>query len=114
MLPERFAQGGTCSTRSRWVQLPYPAVPFYYGGLMEGKIIHDWKIFEKEFEQLNEPSFYINLDTSNNGNVLRIYAEDEETVLIFEPNDMDLRKWKNELDSRGIIYKWGKSPVQIL
>ncbi len=81
---------------------------------MEAKIIYDWNEFEREFKGLENPKFYINLDTSDKGNVLRIYAETNETVLIFEPNDMDLMKWKKELDNRNINYIWGKSPVKII
>jgi len=81
---------------------------------MDAKIIYNWDEFEKEFEKLEGPKFYINLDASDKGNVLRIYAETEETVLIFEPDDMDLTKWKKKLDNMNIEYKWGKSPVKII
>ena len=81
---------------------------------MEAKIIYEWDKFKKEFENLEEPNFYINLDISDKGNVLRIYAETEDEVLIFEPEDMDLRKWKKKLDNMNIKYKWGKSPVKII
>ena len=81
---------------------------------MEAKIIYDWDEFENGFESLENPKFYINLDTSDKGNVLRIYAETNETVLIFEPGDMDLIKWKKKLDNRSIDYIWGKSPVKII
>ncbi len=81
---------------------------------MEGKIIYDWDEFEEEFSKLENAEFYINLDISENGNVLRIYAETEEVVLIFEPDDLDLRKWKKELEKRLIDYKWGESPVRIV
>ncbi len=81
---------------------------------MEGQIIYNWEEFEEKFNQLENADFYINLDISEKGNVLRIYAETEEVVLIFEPDDMDLRKWKKELDKRSIEYKWGKSPVKIV
>jgi hypothetical protein len=81
---------------------------------VEAKIIYDWDEFEREFEKLEEPKFYINLDTTKKGNVLRIYAETEDVVLIFEPEDMDLRKWKQKLDDMQIDYKWGKSPVKII
>lgn len=81
---------------------------------MEGKIIYEWDEFEEEFSKLEDAEFYINLDISENGNVLRIYAETEEVVLIFEPNDLDLRKWKKELEKRLIEYKWGESPVRIV
>ncbi len=81
---------------------------------MEGKIIYDWDEFEEEFSKLGDAEFYINLDISENGNVLRIYAEDEDTVLIFEPDDLDLRKWKKKLEKRLIEYRWGESPVRIV
>ncbi len=81
---------------------------------MEAKIIYNWDEFQREFEKLEEPKFYINLDTSDKGNVLRIYAETKDVVLIFEPEDMDLRKWKKKLDDMNIEYKWGKSPVKII
>ncbi len=41
---------------------------------MEGKIIYEWDEFEEEFSKLEDAEFYINLDISENGNVLRIYA----------------------------------------
>ncbi|MCD6576213.1 MAG: hypothetical protein J7K73_03575 [Nanoarchaeota archaeon] len=81
---------------------------------MEAKIIYDWDEFQKEFGRLDNPKFYINLDTSDKGNVLRIYAETDEVILIFEPEDMDLRKWKKKLDDINIEYKWGESPVRII
>ena len=81
---------------------------------MEAKIIHNWSIFEKEFEKLENPKFYINLDSSDKGNVLRIYAETKDEILIFEPEDMDLRKWKKKLDDMSVEYKWGESPVKII
>lgn len=81
---------------------------------MEAKTIYEWHIFEKEVDKLEEPLFYINLDVAKRGNVLRIYAETDEVVLIFEPEDMDLRKWKMMLDNMGVEYKWGKSPVKII
>ena len=81
---------------------------------MEAKIVYDWNEFQREFEKLESPRFYINLDTSDKGNVLRIYAETDDFVLIFEPEDMDLRKWKKKLDDMQIEYKWGESPVKIV
>ena len=83
---------------------------------MEGKIIYEWDKFEKEFNELEDPTFYINLDVSEKGNVLRIYADsiDGETVLIFEPENMDLQHWMKELEKRDIEYKWGQSPVKIV
>ena len=95
---------------------PIPRL-FYFnfgGGIMEAKIIYDWETFEREFGKLEEPIFYINLDVSDKGNVLRVYAQSDDTVLIFEPGDMDLRKWKKELDILNIEYKWGESPVEII
>jgi len=81
---------------------------------MEAKTIYAWNVFEKEVEKLEEPMFYINLDVTKRGNVLRIYAETDEIVLIFEPEDIDLRKWKEKLDNMHVGYKWGKSPVKII
>ena len=81
---------------------------------MEGKTVYEWDVFEREIEKLEEPEFYINLDVAKRGNVLRIYAETEEVVVIFEPEDMDLRKWKEKLDNMSVDYKWGKSPVRIV
>ena len=81
---------------------------------MEGKIIYEWDKFESEFTKLENPKFYINLDVGNKGNVLRIYAETEDIVLIFEPEKMDLQIWMHELEKRSIEYKWGESPVKII
>ncbi len=81
---------------------------------MEAKIIHDWETFLREVDNLESPNFYINLDNGKEGNVLHIYAETDDTILIFEPNDIDLRKWKSKLDDMGVDYKWGESPVKII
>ncbi|MCD6546950.1 MAG: hypothetical protein J7K22_00125 [Nanoarchaeota archaeon] len=81
---------------------------------MEGKIIYDWEEFKKELKNLENPKMYINTETTEKGNVLRIYAETEDVVLIFEANDLDIRKWEKQLSLLGFEYKYGESPVKIV
>lgn len=73
------------------------------------EIARSWKDFCKKLGKLEMTHVLINTEHTEEGVRLRIYAvSGEEKLLLFQPADLDLRKWKSRVEKLGVECKYGE------